>query len=363
MRGGLIAITDFQMALPKLELSQNESLERLVRLHTEHAPEDRKVSIAPLVKRYGVKPPKISTRRFESVDIGEKNATIEDRARFFLHRSREVFGEFYPDSMKPPAHIIHVTCTGYVSPSSAQEYASQTNAPVEVTHAYHMGCYAALPAIRIAEGLVAAQSARGNRKFNVDVIHNEMCALHMNTANSSPEQLVVQSLFADGHMKYSVTNLEESNARGFEVITIREQIVPDTQDAMTWVPSDHGMRMTLSREVPSKIASALRPFLISLCHQAGVSLPEILKTATFAVHPGGPKIIESVQEILELRDDQVEASKAILRDRGNMSSATLPHVWKAILDAKPVDKYPVISLAFGPGLTIFGSVFKVIQRH
>lgn len=361
MKDGLVALTNFKLALPKIELSQAQSLERLVQLHTVHAVADRKNIVAPLVKRYGVKPPKISTRRFESIDIGENNATIEDRARFFLARAKEIFSEFYPLNATPPSHIVHVTCTGYVSPSAAQEYVASLNEKCAVTHAYHMGCYAALPAIRIAEGLVTAEKARGETNYVADIVHNEMCALHMNTSNSSPEQLVVQSLFADGHMKYSVVNSAEAK-RGFEVIAIREAIVPDSVDDMTWIPSDGGMRMTLSRDVPTKIASVLRPFLTSLCEQAGASLAELLKTATFAVHPGGPKIIEAVQEILELRDDQVQASHHVLKTRGNMSSATLPHVWDTILNEEAKDRHPVVSLAFGPGLTIFGSVFKVIGR-
>lgn len=79
----------------------------------------------------------------------------------------------------------------------------------------------------------------------------------------------------------------------------------------------------------------------------------------FAIHPGGPKIIDSVQEVLELSNDQVVESKKVLFERGNMSSATLPHVWSEILN----NNYPVgtkvISYAFGPGLTLFGSVFEV----
>jgi predicted naringenin-chalcone synthase len=79
----------------------------------------------------------------------------------------------------------------------------------------------------------------------------------------------------------------------------------------------------------------------------------------FAIHPGGPKIIDSVQEVLELSDNQIKESRKILFERGNMSSATLPHVWSEILG----NNYPigtnVISFAFGPGLTLFGSVFTI----
>ena len=224
-----------------------------------------------------------------------------------------------------------------------------------------MGCYAALPAIRMAEGLIAARHARNEPNARADIVHTEMCALHMNPSNTSPEQLVVQSLFADGHMRYSCVH-PNLVRRGFSVRAIREEIVSDSQNDMSWLPADGGMQMTLSREVPAKNSSSLRPFLSALIQTSGLDFGETLKTATFAVHPGGPKIIDSVQDVLELSEAQVAQSKNVLRRRGNMSSATLPHVWESILISSPKHQHPVVSLAFGPGLTIFGSVFTVINR-
>lgn len=90
-----------------------------------------------------------------------------------------------------------------------------------------------------------------------------------------------------------------------------------------------------------------------------MDLSELLKNAIFAIHPGGPKIIASLQEYLELTDEQTLFSKKILFERGNMSSATLPHVWQEILKSNPKEKTKIVSFAFGPGLTIFGSIFEI----
>jgi predicted naringenin-chalcone synthase len=116
--------------------------------------------------------------------------------------------------------------------------------------------------------------------------------------------------------------------------------------------------MTLSREVPEKISGSLRGFVIKLCERAQVDFSEVMKTGVFAVHPGGPKIIDAVQECLELRDEQIQASREVLSERGNMSSATLPHVWHKLLIQNIPPGKKVLSLAFGPGLTIFGAVFE-----
>jgi predicted naringenin-chalcone synthase len=216
-----------------------------------------------------------------------------------------------------------------------------------------MGCYAALPAIRMAEGFVAAEKQR------VDIVHTEMCGLHMDSHDNSPEQLVVQSLFADGHVKYSVLPAGSAGV-GFKVLKICEQIIPETQADMSWITASWGMKMTLSREVPAKISSNIRGFIEKIIEGSGYKLNEILKEAIFAVHPGGPKIIDLVREVLEITDEQVGHSRAVLLNRGNMSSATLPHVWQKILEQNPSSGKIILSLAFGPGLTLFGALFEVV---
>jgi predicted naringenin-chalcone synthase len=128
---------------------------------------------------------------------------------------------------------------------------------------------------------------------------------------------------------------------------------------MTWVLSEWGFRMTLSREVPDKIAAALPGFLERLLESAGETPQARRDQIIFAIHPGGPKIIDSVQKLFKLNDDQIASSRAVLFERGNMSSATLPHIWAKILDDDGVRPGThVVSLAFGPGLTVAGALFK-----
>jgi predicted naringenin-chalcone synthase len=221
-----------------------------------------------------------------------------------------------------------------------------------------MGCYASLPAVRIAESLVQAAALRNPQAaFKADVVHTEMCGLHMNAALHTPEQIVVQTLFADGHIKYSVGS-EAAFTEGFRILKVHEEVIPETAGDMRWTPSEWGMQMSLSREVPEKITANLRSFLDRLLKD--YDLAEILKSAIFAIHPGGPKIVDSVQNILELSAAQTIASETILRERGNMSSATLPHVWQRILQSKPASGTKVVSLAFGPGLTLFGALFECL---
>lgn len=301
-----------------------------------------------ILKRFCVSEKQIGNRSFDTdrdfiYELSQSALSGTDmgkRQAHFAEKSLEVLKQIYATE-ETPDHLIHVTCTGYLSPSAPQIYFNEHAIAPEITHAYHMGCYASLPAVRMAEAF--AQS----RSQHVDIVHTEMCSLHLDPAQHSPEQMVVQSLFADGHIKYSVD--VNSTGRRLEVNSIKEKIIPDSINDMTWVPSATGMQMTLSKEVPEKIRGHLPGFLRQLTQEAH-------NNCLFAIHPGGPKIIDLLQAQLELSDEQVAFSRKVLKERGNMSSATLPHVWKEILDSDYNGK--VISLAFGPGLTIFGGMFE-----
>jgi len=261
----------------------------------------------------------------------------------------------YENEEEPPRELVHVTCTGYASPSAAQRLVAARGwgRATRVTHAYHMGCYASLPAVRIASGLVASARVAGR----ADIVHNEVCSLHMQPCAHDVEQLVVQSLFADGHIRYSVQR-GAVRAGALGVLVEREEILPDTAGSMAWSCGDHGMQMTLGRDVPALIAANVRPFVEAMFGEAGLSLREHGPKAVFAVHPGGPRIIDAVQHTLELQDGQVTLSRDVLRRFGNMSSATLPHVWRAIVDDDGIPAGTVVAtLAFGPGLTVSGALF------
>jgi predicted naringenin-chalcone synthase len=258
---------------------------------------------------------------------------------------------------EPPDDLVHVTCTGYVSPSGAQRVVSAKGwgDRTRVTHAYHMGCYAAIPALRIAKGFLSIPSGSA-RAPRVDVVHTELCSLHFDPTVHTAEQLVVQSLFADGVVRYAV-RLDES--RGLRVLALHELVVRGTEDEMQWRLGDRGMRMALSRSVPERLGTVLRPFFSDLFSRAGMDFAKERATCAFAVHPGGPKIIDVVRDALELSESQVDASRRTLRRFGNMSSATLPHIWNDLLvDQGVADGSLVASVAFGPGLTVAGSLFR-----
>jgi len=284
-----------------------------------------------------------------------RGATMQKRHEFFHATVSELFDKIY-ESRPFPDDIIHVSCTGYISPSAAQKTAVRATKHVTVTHSYHMGCYGAFPALRMASGFLSNETVLG-KKRTVDLVHTELCSLHMNPQDPTLEQMVIQSLFADGVIAYSMSS--EKPQRGFKVVSLYEELVPDTAEAMEWMVADWGMKMTLSKDVPMMVGKKIQDFTIRWLTSRGLDSRYSLKDAVFAVHPGGPKIIDQVVKQMELREEQVQASRKILRERGNMSSATLPHLWEHLVSNDSVPSgTAVISYAFGPGLTICASLME-----
>jgi predicted naringenin-chalcone synthase len=190
----------------------------------------------------------------------------------------------------------------------------------------------------------------------VDVVHTELCSLHLDPSDHRIEQIVVQSLFADGLIRYAL--VPDDGGPGLKLRALHEQVLPDSAGSMAWLVANWGMQMTLARDVPERIAGGLRGFVAELYRRGGLDLGA-LGASAFAVHPGGPRIIDRVREVLELSDAQVQTSRDVLFDCGNMSSATLPHIWQRLLEDPAVARgTPIVSLAFGPGLTMCGVLLE-----
>ncbi len=336
----------------------------------EHARRTYEERIARVLGRCAAQPDKIARRGVSIADLEttrwSENALYNldvdphgkgsgARTQMFADIVDRYFSTAYANESCAPDDLIHVTCTGYVSPSGAQKLVANRGwgATTRVTHAYQMGCYAAVPAVRMAAAFIAMASPT---PWRCDLVHTELCSLHFDPTDHRIEQLVVQSLFADGLIRYSM--VANDGRPGLLLRALHEVVLPDSADAMSWAVSDWGMRMTLARDVPDRIAGSLRGFVSELVRRAGLDL-SCLKTSVFAVHPGGPKIIDRVREVLELDPAQVATSRAVLLDHGNMSSATLPHIWMRLVDDANIPPGTLIpSLAFGPGLTVCGALFE-----
>lgn len=385
MKTRRLSLTGFSGRQPLRAVPQRQSLDWLADIHAASEatvegldPSERDafaIQLRRVMDRVACGPSNIAWRATVLSEIGSsdwskallydptkrpRGAGTDARNQAFAQHVSAYFEAEYAEVNTAPRDLIHVTCTGYVAPSGAQQLVAQKGwgGQTRVTHAYHMGCYASLPAARMASGyLLSEPSAGDGPEDRADIVHTELCSLHLDPSDHALEQLVVQSLFADGYIRYSVR--ASGDYPGLEILALAEEILPHSAASMAWSVSDFGMRMRLSREVPDQIAGVLRGFVAELYLRAELPLAETLASTVFAVHPGGPKIIDRVSQVLELAPAQVQASREVLFEHGNMSSATLPHIWMRILadDRVPAGTL-ILSLAFGPGLTISGGLFR-----
>lgn len=281
---------------------------------------------------------------------------IEVRMEWFKKKMRYVFNHFYSKNDTKPENLIHVTCSGYSSPSVAQEAVIERNwNTVQVTHSYHMGCYGAFPAIRTARSLIAASLENGR----TDVVHTELLSAHLNLTEFSPANTMICSLFSDGFIGYS---LYEENSfmndktvkekKGLRILASHEVIIPDSLEDMSWDLGEYNFLMTLSKRVPVFIRKNIKSFLMTLCEKSGVNLDAEKHQMYFAIHPGGPKIIDYVVSEIGIPDYQAHWSYDVLRNHGNMSSATIPYILNNIINDGSIQSgTKIIAMAFGPGLT------------
>ncbi len=370
-------LQDFRVIRPNFEAKQETLLDWIVHAHAstrsklsgwhtgdvDHVEFTRELRERLL--KLGLGENKIQTRGFQiddcnhddwsemkiyNINSGPEGYQLDKRMEFYDEASFDIFERMYPEGDELPPHLVHVSCTGYVAPSPSQKLVSLRGKgqSTTLTNAYHMGCYGSIPSIRMAMGHFAVENQP------TDIVHTEFCSLHFNPTLHTTEQLVVQSLFADGFIKYRLG--EGSSSPHLKILAILEEVIPSSTSKMTWTPNNWGFQMTISKEIPVLIRRNLEGYLKNLSKKAKIS---DFKNARFAIHPGGPKIIEQIAEQLELSPEQIRHSKEILHTCGNMSSATLPHIWEKMLGDRGVKAGElIVSLAFGPGLSICGGVFE-----
>ena len=204
-----------------------------------------------------------------------------------------------------------------------------------------MGCYAAVAALRSARHIV-----RSDPNARVLVVTVELSTLHLQ-ANREIEPLLAMLQFGDGATAALVT----ADASGFAIDAPFATTLPDSHDLIRWDVTDRGFAMHLSGEVPARIAAGLADADFARAATGG---HDIARIVGWAVHAGGRSILDAVEGALHLAPHALADSRAVLRDFGNMSSATLMFVLSRLLDRRIARG---VALAFGPGLAAEGFGF------
>lgn len=239
------------------------------------------------------------------------------------------------------------TCTGYRTPGLDIEIARQLPLPADTRRLLigHTGCHAALPALATVADYVAAHDRPAA------LLCLELTSLHLQPATIDPEQMVSHALFADAA---AAVVLRPETAAGLRVIDVDARTDTARRHQMTWDVTDLGFRMGLSPEVPDALAEHVGPLVKDLLGRHGHDVQDV---AAWAVHPGGPRILDAIEDGLGLDPSALATSRKVLAEHGNCSSATVLLVLQEILAAGPPPG-PVVALAFGPGLTLYGALLE-----
>ncbi len=244
-------------------------------------------------------------------------------------------------------HLITVSCTGFYNPGMDHYIIEELGLTLS-TQRFNigfMGCYAGITGLRMASHICVADPGAV-----VLVLSLELCTLHMKL-NGNEDNLLANSLFGDGAAAALVSSqVPERGRRVYRMGPFLSRLIPDGKGEMTWRVGDFGFDMTLSSYVPKIIASGIQEILEPLFEGNGLSMKDV---ATWAVHPGGKSIVDGVKKSLGLSHEQVYPSREVLREYGNMSSATILFVLKKALEMGGGEESErVCAIAFGPGLTV-----------
>lgn len=253
-------------------------------------------------------------------------------------------------------HLVTFSCTGFNAPGIDQQLIAglALSHAVERVHIGFMGCHAAINALRVSRAIIAADPGA-----TVLIAGVELSSLHL-LRTDRRDQLVASCMFGDGA---AALVLSAGSAR-LELVDTFSRIIPDTSAQMGWSIGAHAFEMTLGEAVPDLIGQAAPSLWPQMTRGAGEPPDRLRDDALWCVHPGGPRVLEEVEQSLALRTDALDASRAVLRDLGNMSSVTTLFILDRLKRSETPGSRPrsVIALAFGPGLACEGAVLRLNER-
>ncbi len=208
-------------------------------------------------------------------------------------------------------HLIVVSCTGFFAPGLDFVIARELKLKPTVHRSLigFMGCSAAFNGLRSAYEIVRSQPTA-----RVLLVSVELCSLHVQP-NPTREQLIAYALFSDGAAACLIGQPQPEDKDFFQLEGFHTSTKPDTESEMVWAIGDHGFTLKLSPKVPHHLAE-IAPTAVAAMF--GDDQPQF-----WAIHPGGRAIVDQLAELFGLAPEQVAASRKVLRQYGNLSSATI----------------------------------------
>lgn len=235
--------------------------------------------------------------------------------------------------------IVAVSTTGICTPSLDALLMDRLHLRADVTRMPVFGLGCAGGALGLARAAALAKASPGT---NVLLVVVELCGLTFRAADRSPANMVATALFGDG----AAAALISTGGNGPAIVAWGEHTWPETLDVMGWKIEDDGFKVLFSRDIPSLVSDRLRPALDEWLDRLGLDRGAIDE---FVCHPGGAKVVTALEGALNLAPGTLADERAVLRECGNMSAASLLFVLERRL-SRPLPRR-MIATALGPGFT------------
>jgi predicted naringenin-chalcone synthase len=253
-------------------------------------------------------------------------------------------------------HLIVVSCTGMYAPGLDIDLvkALKLSPSTHRTSIQFMGCYAAFNALKVADAFCKASP-----DSRVLIVCTELCSIHFQQIPTD-DNILANALFADGSGAMIVESVPSSTV-SLEIKAFHNALALNGETDMAWHIGDTGFRMNLSSYVPDLIRGSIHELVDKLFAKTSKG---ISKTKYYAIHPGGNKILQAIEDALQLSEGDNEVAYSILRQYGNLSSATVVFVLNELVKRFSPDDNgeEILSMGFGPGLTLESMLLSISSR-
>jgi alkylresorcinol/alkylpyrone synthase len=239
--------------------------------------------------------------------------------------------------------LFFVTVTGVATPSLDARLINRLGLPPRVKRVpiFGLGCVAGAAGIARAADYVRAYPGEVAVLLSV-----ELCSLTLQPEDMSIPNLIASGLFGDGAAAVPVVG-ERRAAAGPRIVATRSVFYPGSERVMGWDISEDGFRIVLSADVPQMVRDHLCRDVDGFLADHGLTRADI---ASWVCHPGGPKVLEAMEETLELPCGALAATWKSLREVGNLSSTSVLLVLGDTMEAhRPEPGSAGLLLAMGPG--------------
>ena len=243
--------------------------------------------------------------------------------------------------------VVTASTTGIATPSLEARVGPKLGLRPDVRRVplFGLGCAGGVGGLATASRLASAEP--GTNWLFVTV---ETCSISIRLDSDDPAAIVATALFGDG----AAAAVVRSGAHCIGRITgAAERLWPDTQRIMGWDVEDPGLAVVFDRAIPPFIEQNLAPAVDEMLAKLGHSRDDIDR---LCCHPGGVKVIDAIEQALELPQGELNLEREVLNDYGNMSAPTVLFVLERLLERGLPKR--VLMTAFGPGFTFAGLVLE-----